>query len=236
MEKQNKILKVIILILVFVLILGIGMGAGYFINNQNNNSGTEVKNVTTEEKASKEKNDISQSQNTANETENTKTVIQTREMTADEIYSTYSKNMQSKIKSLAKDLPKEYEGNTFFDLKNVHSVEEFPGAGTHINEKLEAFVNIKETGDHIKILDNAIDCGICPIGNGGNYYLIWAVDVNGDLYTRNYDTQDSNNKIANSNLTKKQGLKNIIQVVECSGPSAHYGLAIDILGNTYELY
>ena len=144
--------------------------------------------------------------------------------------------MQSKIKSLAKDLPKEYEGNTFFDLKNVHSVEEFPGAGTHINEKLEAFVNIKETGDHIKILDNAIDCGICPIGNGGNYYLIWAVDVNGDLYTRNYDTQDSNNKIANSNLTKKQGLKNIIQVVQCSGPSAHYGLAIDILGNTYELY
>lgn len=232
MEKQNKILKVIILILVFVLIFGIGMGAGHFINNQNNNSGTEVKNITTEEKASKETNETNQSQNTTNETENTKTVIQTREMTSAEKYAIYSKGVQNKIKNLGKDLPKDLEGSSWTNMKNFHSTEDFPINGSYINEKLEAIVTLKETGDQVKILDNAIDCGVCSCGNGGTLYLIWAIDVNGDLYTQNYDTNDTANRMK-FNLSKEQGMKNIISVIQCSGSSAQYPLAIDIDGNTY---
>ena len=233
MEKQNKLLKVIILILIFILILGIGIGTGYFINSQNN-SKTEEKNVVVEN-TSKEQNETDNKQNNANETENIKTVIETREMTATEKYAIYSKNIQNRIKSLGKDLPKELEGNIFFNLKNVHSIEEFPVVGAHINEKLEAFVNIKETGDHIKILDNALDCGICSSGNGGTLYVIWAIDINGNLYTQVYDTNDTANRMK-FNLSKEKGFSNIISVIQCSGVSAQYPLAIDIEGNTYELY
>ena len=152
-------------------------------------------------------------------------------MTADEKYAIYSRNTQNKIKSLGLD---GNEGNTFYNQKNVHSTEEFPFVGSHINEKLEAYVNVKETGDHVKILDNAIDCGICLAGNGGTTYLIWAIDINGNLYTQNYDTTDTANRMK-INLTKKQGVKNIISVIQCVGVSAYYPLAVDIEGNSYQL-
>ena len=131
-------------------------------------------------------------------------------------------------------MPKELEGDSWTNIKDIKGTEDFPVGCAYVNENLEACITLKETGDKIKILDNAINCGVCFSGNGGTLYVIWAVDANGDLYTKTYDTQDTANRM-NFSLVKEQGVKNIVEVIQCSGPSARYPLAIDISGNAYNL-
>lgn len=162
-------------------------------------------------------------------------LYENREMTATEKYAIYSKGIQNKIKNSEK--PEGVDNDLYFNMKDVDGTNDFSVMCTHINEKLEAYIDIDmgEAANHIKILNNAIDCGICQVGNSRTSYIIWAVDVNGDLYTQNYDTTDAANKFK-FNLTKKQDAKNVLYVMHCVGVSSHYALIVDINGNTYELY
>ena len=236
-NKERKGITGFLVFIIVVLLLVIGIGSGWYFGkngemfNSNKEQGTNnTAKVETSENATKaEKNEPAKENNAK-----TEIVEKTREMTTDEIYSIYSKNMQNKIKSLGKDLPKELEGNSWINIKDIQGTEDFPVGCAYVNEKLEACIALKETGDKIKILDNAINCGICFSGNGGTLYVIWAVDVNGDLYTKTYDTQDTANRM-NFNLVKEQKVKNIVEVIQCSGPSARYPLVIDISGNAYNL-
>ena len=236
-NKERKGITGFLVFIIVVLLLVIGIGSGWYFDkngemfNSDKEQGTNntAKVETSENTTKAEKNEPAKENNTK-----TEIVEKTREMTTDEIYSIYSKNMQNKIKSLGKDLPKELEGNSWINIKDIQGTEDFPVGCAYVNEKLEACIALKETGDKIKILDNAINCGICFSGNGGTLYVIWAVDVNGDLYTKTYDTQDTANRM-NFNLVKEQKVKNIVEVIQCSGPSARYPLAIDISGNAYNL-
>lgn len=222
--KGKKVITGFLIFIIVILLLIIGVGVGWYLGKNgeiyNKNKEPETNNATN----------IEVSDN------NTKTEVveKTKEMTTDEIYSIYSKNIQNKIKDLGKDLPKELEGNSWVNIKDIQGTEDLPIEGAYVNEKLEAYVALKETGDQIKILDNAINCGVCFFGNGGTLYVIWAVDVNGDLYTKTYDTQDTANRM-NFSLVKEKSLKNIVEVIQCSEPSARYLLAIDISGNAYDL-
>lgn len=213
--KENKGITRFLIFIIVLLLLIIGIGVGWYLSKNgesiNKNEEPEINSATKIE-----------------------VIEKTREMTTNEIYSIYSKNMQNKIKSLGKDLPKELEGNNWINIKDIYDIEDFPVEGTYVNEKLEAYISLKGTGNKIKILDNAINCGVCSVGNGGTTFVIWAVDINGYLYTKIYDTQDTANKM-NFNLIKNQDLKNVLEVIQCSGPSARYPLAIDISGNAYDL-
>lgn len=64
--------------------------------------------------------------------------------------------------------------------------------------------------------------------------MIWAIDVNGDLYTRNYDIQDTANKM-NFTLTKQQNLKNIVSVAQEMGLSTGGPVCFDIEGKMHRI-
>lgn len=158
-------------------------------------------------------------------------------MTADERFEYYSIGVQSEIEKLGSQSVNLSETEKFTpqisgDIKG-ESTDLIIG-DIYINHKKEVYVSIKELGDQIKIFDNAIDCGICESGNGGVLFVIWAIDVNGDLYTRNYDIQDTANKM-NFTLTKQQNLKNIVSVAQEMGLSAGGPVCFDIEGKMHRI-
>ena len=159
-------------------------------------------------------------------------------MTAEERYAIYSKGIQKSIEAMGKNITEQDRkdlGNPVMLYYNtISSTEEFPLEGIYLNDKKEVFVTKKQSGDDIKIFNNAINCGICPVGNGGVLYVIWAIDANGDLYTQTYDVMDTANKMK-FNLSKKQGVKNITSVIQCASPSAVFAIAVDIDGNKIDL-
>lgn len=220
-KKEKKGITGFLVFIIVVLLLVICTGTGWYLGKNGDLFNNNKQETTSNENKNETKSDKTE-------------VATTKEMTADEIYAKYSKNIQNNIKKEGKELSEELAGNSWYDIKHCYSLEEFPINGSYINEKLEAYLTVKETGDKIKILDNAINCGVCSEGNGGVLYLIWAVDVNGDLYTQLYNVLDTNND-KNFKLTKSTDMKNITEVVQCSGPSANYAIAVDILGNTYNL-
>ena len=239
-NKGSKILVRILLFIIVVLLLILGIGAGWYLGKNDKsanketttNTGNNVEianntnNTTNDNIKDNEKNNIS----------NSSSVNSNKEITADEIFAIYSKNVKNEIIESEKKLPKDIEGNLYYNYKEYRPLfNEFPISSSYINGKLEAFLTVNGTEGPIKIADNAINCGVCSSGNGGAMYVIWAIDVNGNLYTTAYDALNTENKMK-FDLTKEPDFKNVIDVIQYGEIGGWDPIVVDILGNTTDLY
>ncbi|MCR5146324.1 MAG: hypothetical protein K6B70_03125 [Clostridia bacterium] len=177
-------------------------------------------------------------QEDTNKKEENNTTTETKTVSADERFEMYSKGVQNNLAKLEKeslDISGDSDKKEIFVPSirgDIVDSEELNITNIYINYKKEAYIQ-KKSGEEIKILDNAIDCGIYPSGNGGVLFVIWVIDVNGNVYTQNYNTMEDSNKTS-FNLTKVEGLKNIVSAAVRTDLSAVGPVFFDIDGNMYK--
>ena len=149
----------------------------------------------------------------------------TKQMTSEEKFAIYSKNRQARIAKM-KDNRKEgepdFSGYLYGENEKIR-----------INYKGEVQIYQPASKKYVKIFNDAIDCGMVQIGNGGENYLIWVVANNGNVYLKEVEIINSEEDLS-FKLEKSDKYKNIVYGVHIGSSGGHSVEFIDIDGNSYK--
>lgn len=161
-------------------------------------------------------------------------------MSSDENFATYANGVKNELGKMNEGNVEEYSYTPFYlgDMSRVERIDNFNIEDIYINQNGEVYISFKSSKirdfETIKVFENAIDCGIYPVGNDGSSYLIWIIGNDGYLYIDEHDVYEDENGI--KFLFKKQkDLKNIVSVSNYMAFDAIMTVCVDIDGNMHTI-